>query len=101
MIEKWRAVKGYESHYVVSNKYRTRSLDRIVTDKRGQKRKLKGKILVPRNKAEVGGPHINLQMNGQSNFVNLYDMVHESFEPNEIDFSITIQDLVSGWPDTY
>lgn len=101
MNEKWRAVRGYESHYVVSNKYRARSLDRVVTDKRGQKRKLKGKILTPRNRSEVNGPHINLQMNGQANFVNLYEVVNESFEPHEIDSSVTLQQLVVGWPDTY
>ena len=44
--EIWKAVKGYEGLYEVSDKGRVRSLDRLVTDKSGlRKRKFKSRVL--------------------------------------------------------
>jgi DNA-binding XRE family transcriptional regulator len=44
-IEEWRSVVGFEGQYEVSSLGRVRSLDRVLTDKRGRRRRLKGKIL--------------------------------------------------------
>lgn len=45
--EEWRTVKGYESHYEVSNCGRVRSLDRYVRSKNNSRMLKRGHILVP------------------------------------------------------
>ncbi len=48
--DEWRAIKGKEGAYEVSDAGRVRSLDRFVTQRKGEtsyKRKLKGRILKP------------------------------------------------------
>lgn len=47
-MEKWRDVVGYSGYYQVSDLGRVRSVDRVVRDKRGGPRKLKGRFLRPR-----------------------------------------------------
>ncbi len=42
--EEWRAIKGYEGYYEVSNKGRIKSLDRVVSHPLGE-RKIKGRIM--------------------------------------------------------
>lgn len=48
MNEQWEWVPGYEGYYQVSNMGRVKSVGRIVYDKSGRTRKLKGRILKPR-----------------------------------------------------
>ena len=45
MAEEWKAVKGYEGLYEVSNTGKVRSIDRVVVGKDGKTKKLKGKEL--------------------------------------------------------
>ena len=45
MAEEWKAVKGYEGLYEVSNTGKVRSIDRVVVGKDGKAKKLKGKEL--------------------------------------------------------
>lgn len=48
--ERWISVPGYEGLYEVSDMGRVRSLDRVVIDKQGtRKRSFKGKMLKPQN----------------------------------------------------
>jgi hypothetical protein len=42
----WMAVPGYEGHYEVSNELTAvRSLDRVIVDKNGQYRRLRGRFM--------------------------------------------------------
>lgn len=45
--ENWKPISGYEGFYEVSDLGRVRSLDRIIADKSGKKKHLKGRILKP------------------------------------------------------
>lgn len=77
--EKWLPVVNYEGWYEVSNYLRVRSIDRTIVDSIGRPRKMKGRVLRPfyatGNKIE----YVNLMKNGESNFVPIYDIYHESF----------------------
>lgn len=44
-IEMWTAVPGFEGFYEASDSRRVRSLDRTITDSRGQVRHLRGRLL--------------------------------------------------------
>lgn len=49
-MEIWKAVVGFEGHYEVSDQGRVRSLDRVVSVRRGSHvwgRKVKGRVLAP------------------------------------------------------
>jgi len=48
MNEIWSDIKGFEGYYQLSNLDRVRSLDRVVTDRRGQQRRMRGRIMNPR-----------------------------------------------------
>lgn len=41
----WKAVPGYEGHYEANRDCGVRSLDRIIIDKRGQYRRLRGRFM--------------------------------------------------------
>lgn len=100
--EKWRPVRDYENSYVVSNRFRVRSLDRVVIAKNGHARKMKGKILKPLFTGEASEPYVNLQKDAVSNFKTVLRMqIEAGFELSDLDFSVTQQQLVAGWPDTY
>ena len=102
MIERWRPVRGYEDSYVVSNRFRVRSLDRVVVAKNGQRRNMKGKILRPMFTDESQEPYVNLASNGNANFQTLLRMqINAGFEISDLDFNVTPQQLVAGWKDTY
>ena len=75
MTEEWRAIKGYEGKYEVSNLGRVRSIDRIDTIGRS----VKGRIL----KAGLDGKgnylHVNLVPGGTK---NVHRIVAETFVDN-------------------
>jgi hypothetical protein len=43
--EIWKSIRGYTGFYEISNKGRVRSLDRIISDKNGHKRRIKARML--------------------------------------------------------
>ena len=101
MKEKWRAVKDYEDSYVVSNKARVRSLDRVIEAKNGQLRNMRGRVLKPMFNSQIDEPYVNLQRDGNSHFVIVLRLQIEVFNKDEIDFSVTRKQLELGWPDNY
>lgn len=79
MNEEWRAIKGYEGLYEVSNFGNVRSLERKVY-RRFSWVKLKGKILKPAN--IKGYCKVVLCKNGESKLLALHRLVAETFIPN-------------------
>lgn len=61
--EEWRPIPGYEGVYEASSLGRVRSVDRVIVDKRGVTRKLKGKVLSP-----AGSKSGHLRVNFGKNF---------------------------------
>ena len=77
----WRAITGYEGYYEVSMTGRIRSLDRIVIDKRGGKRILRGHEMKLTRSAE-GYLVVNLHKCGRSEVVGVHVIVATAFLPN-------------------
>lgn len=76
-MEVWKAIKGYEGLYEVSNKGRVRSLDRI--DCRGQKRK--GKCILQK-KTEKGYLYLQLSNSGVIKTFRTHRLVAQTFIQN-------------------
>jgi hypothetical protein len=74
--EEWRAVKGYEDHYEVSNLGRVRSLPRIVV-RRGKPMRCAGKILEC-NVTSTSGPGYPVVRIGNRT-TNVHRLVLETF----------------------
>jgi len=72
--EEWRDVVGYEGMYEVSNHGRVKSLDRVITDTRGMKRRLKGRIML--GGITLGYPTVNIR---EGNNKMVHCLVAESF----------------------
>lgn len=73
--EEWRAVPGHEGFYEVSDLGNVRSLDRIITDKRGFKLPRRGKPLRPTPSGPMSYP--NLKLRGRTRY--LHDLVTSAF----------------------
>lgn len=80
MQEIWVYIEGYNNFYQVSNLGRVRSVDRIVTHKRGPRRR-KGQIIAPvmHNK---GYPMAGLTFKGKKKNIKIHRLVAQSFIPN-------------------
>lgn len=79
--EIWKDVKGYEGYYEISNLGRVRTVQRILTDKKGRKRIVKSMI----RKVYVGkrGYYcVNLQANGKRKVAYLHRLIMDAFVPN-------------------
>lgn len=85
--EEWRAVAGYEGLYEVSNLGRVRSLDRVVINKLGQRRHIKGQIIkvIPK---ENGYLHINVWENRKPIHKYVHRLVAEAFIPNPNNYPV-------------
>lgn len=79
--EEWRPVVGYEGYYEVSSWGRVRSLDRVVPDKRGRTRRLKGRVLClkPDNRRSVPYWAVNLRRDGGRATRDVHVLILESF----------------------
>ena len=80
MKEEWRAIKGYENLYEVSNLGRVRSLERYVKSKTGT-RIVKERILKPVN---VGSGYlgVGLYKEGKVRIIYVHRLVAQAFIPN-------------------
>lgn len=83
----WKAVKGYEGLYEVSNTGEVRSVDRIVFDKNGKAKKLKGKeLFFTISKIDKHGhlPRASVQLwkNNLCVLKHVHRIVAEAFIPN-------------------
>lgn len=77
----WRAITGYEGYYEVSTTGRIRSLDRVVIDRRDQKRLLRGHEMKLTHNAD-GYMVVNLRKFGKSEVVGVHILVATAFLPN-------------------
>lgn len=75
VTEVWRDVVGYEGLYQVSNMGQVRSVDRIVTTKRGVKKRTKGRVL-SQGCDQWGRRNVVL---GRGNNARVHALVAESF----------------------
>jgi len=64
MNEEWRAIPGYEGRYSVSSVGRVRSEDRIVVEKTGMAKSLRGRLLRP-TPNRGGYPSFNVTVGGK------------------------------------
>ena len=78
--EIWKDIEGYEGLYQVSNWGRVRSLDRLGTDRR----KLKGKILSPRERS--GYWCVSLRKDGNNIDISVHRLVAVAFILNPNNF---------------
>ena len=81
-MEIWKDVVGYEGYYQVSNLGRVRSLDRVITDKRGVVKNHKGfvKKLTPGNHGYMTA---ELSRDGKHTRCLVHRLVAEAFIPNK------------------
>lgn len=82
MNERWRAIKGYEGYYEISDYGRVRSLDRYI--KCTYITKLKGKICSQNYKYQQKGNYcrVALCQNGKVKHILVHRLVAQTFIPN-------------------
>jgi hypothetical protein len=73
----WKAVPGYEGSYEANRElYAVRSLDRIIVDKNGQYRRLRGRLLAGINRNEF---QVILSRNGIQTIYTLHEIIEMTF----------------------
>lgn len=87
MKEQWKAIKGYEGQYEVSNTGKVRSLDRIIIEKNGKARKQKGKELFFTiskldEKGHMPRAMVQLWKNNKARLHRVHRLVAEAFLQN-------------------
>ena len=90
MIEIWKDIKDYEGLYQVSNLGRVRSLDRVVLQKNGFLKTIKGKILSPNKCGSLkygGYLFIGLSKESVVKRKYIHRLVAEAFIPNPNNYS--------------
>ena len=78
MKELWKDIPGYESHYQVSNLGRIRSLDRVIAQKNGVIKNLKGLVKSPVLN-DNGYFTINLYKSGKAKCVKIHREIAIAF----------------------
>ena len=79
--EIWKDIEGFEGYYQVSDQGRVRSLDRIIIQSNGVKRKCRGQIMI-NGKDKDGYEVIQLCKNGTHKRCMVHRLVAEAFIPN-------------------
>lgn len=64
-MTEWRDVPGYEGLYQASDTGLVRSVDRTVTDSRGQRRLIRGRVLKPSSQTRSGHRSVALSRGGR------------------------------------
>ena len=80
-MECWAWIPGFEGLYQVSTRGRVRSVDRWVTDKKGRKRFIKGRILKPM-RDKFGYLQVVLSRDNKPRHFKVHRLVAETFIPN-------------------
>lgn len=75
----WKWVVGYEGYYQVAGWGDVRSVDRVVVDKRGDIKELKGRILRPRALSRQGYLAVDLSKEGVRQTRTVHRLVAEAF----------------------
>lgn len=95
--EIWKAVKGYEGYYEVSNLGKVRSLDRIITDKRGFKKPLKGRMLKLKFNRDGGYLIVILFKGGKKDkTIYVHQLVAQAFLGHEIGGHKNVVNHING-----
>ena len=87
LAEEWKAVKGYEGLYEVSNTGKVRSIDRVVIHKNGKATKRKGKELfftISKMSAKGHQPRASVQLwkENKAKLIHVHRVVATAFIPN-------------------
>jgi hypothetical protein len=73
----WRAVPGYEGSYEANRElWAVRSLDRIIVDRNGKYRRLRGRLLAGVNRNEF---QVILSRNGIQELFTLNEIIERTF----------------------
>lgn len=80
-MERWKAIKGYEGLYEVSDLGRVRSMDMILPCKNNSFHSRKGKMLSPQNNGK-GYVFVNLRKSGKGEKHYIHRLVAEAFVEN-------------------
>lgn len=98
MIEKekeiWKDIVSYEGYYQASNLGRARSLDRVITYKRGARRLLEGKMLNPT--MSNGYKQVSLTMKGRQKVFKISQLVAMAFLGHKPDGYKLVVDHING-----
>jgi len=92
--EIWKDVPGYEGYYKVSDLGRARSLDRVITYKRGARRLLEGKMLNPT--MNNGYKQVTLTMKGRQKAFKISQLVAMAFLGHKPDGHKLVVDHING-----
>lgn len=79
--EEWRSVVGWEDKYEVSNKGRVRSIDRIVSDRLGRTRTVKGQAMRLQHDKD-GYATFGTKVQGKAFIIKVHRAVAEAFLTN-------------------
>lgn len=79
--EIWKDIEGYEGLYQVSNLGRVKSLDRVLKQKNGIEKKVKG-VILKQNRKKTGYLTIVLQKNSKQKTMLVHRLVAKAFIPN-------------------
>lgn len=80
--EEWRDVKGYEGLYLVSNKGRVRSVDKVEYSQAWNSRSRKGKLHSLTISGRTGYAQLNLYKDGAAETRTVHRLVAQAFIPN-------------------
>lgn len=95
-MEEWKDVLGYEGLYMVSNKGRVMSLDRIIHKKNGRDEFKKGRIMSIRHNARINVYEVYLSNQGKRQAKKIHRMVAESFIYNDDPHNKTTVNHIDG-----
>ena len=80
-VEKWKPISGLEEAYAVSDMGRVRSLDRVLTTRRGHTQRAKGTIIKTRP-LKHSPSLVHIRDNGRTRVVRICELVAGEFVPN-------------------